>query len=470
MFLVRRHERCLDGFHAGAWRRADSRPASGTRPVGRPARHCCGCEPLERRRLLAATPVAVANESRFGIEASWAIPGSEGVGPAETETYDLAVLASGKTLVTGGALVRLGADGIRDPSFGANGGVGTPRPGGGRWGWWNAVLPLAGDKVLVGGTLIDPADASRRTPLLARYAADGSPDATFGPGSGPDAGTVYPPFVSATSSDADGGSILELAPLPDGAYLAAGFVQYDGRPGDPQDLAMWKVRADGTPDPSFGGGGLRVLDLTDGAESSSSVVVRPAGGFFAATTGGVLAFDAGGSLAGRVGDAGPAVIAPGAGGTLLTARPTEGGGDVLVHRYLADGSPDPEFGGPAGVFVDFDGQAGAPTSVLAAANGRTLVATPNRGAYRSAFDVVSPSPDGAPDAAFGYNGRITEIGWTDAPARLAAVPGGRFLFGAVDSVIGLFARSFVLDPGITVDDGGPYPTAHEGVPVPVSAQ
>jgi hypothetical protein len=78
-------------------------------------------------------------------------------------------------------------------------------------------------------------------------------------------------------------------------------------------------------------------------------------------------------------------------------------------------------------------------------------------------------PRGDPDAAFGTNGRVTELGSFQTPARLAAGPGGRVVVGAGDTVVGLFTRNFVLDPGITLDDGGPLPAADEGSALPLSA-
>jgi uncharacterized delta-60 repeat protein len=286
----------------------------------RACRHWGVCEVLERRRLMAAGPVAVAADSNFGTEAGWAFPATGDAWTA-AESYDMAVLPSGKLLVAGGNfLVRLGVDGTHDRAYGESGYARAPDLAGGRWIWWNALLPAAEGKTVVGGTVIDPADEALRLPLVGRYAAEGAADATFGTAAGAQTGIVFLPFATAASPAADGGSVLDVAALPDGSYLAAGFVRYDGRPDDPQDLALWKVRADGTPDPSFGAGGVRVHDRADGAELVSSVVVRGDGGFFAATTGGVLSFDAGGSVAATVGTPGPAVIAPGLSGTLVAAR------------------------------------------------------------------------------------------------------------------------------------------------------
>ena len=87
------------------------------------------------------------------------------------------------------------------------------------------------DSIVVGGTLIDPAATTWRTPLVARYTVDGAPG-SFGTGTGPQTGILCLPFITATSPDADGGSVLDLAPLPDGSYLAAGFVRYDDRPAE----------------------------------------------------------------------------------------------------------------------------------------------------------------------------------------------------------------------------------------------
>jgi uncharacterized delta-60 repeat protein len=450
----------------------------GTKIRPRRAASRLTCEAMEQRRLLAAAPVDVAMQSHFGVESSgYAVAGIPDVGPTAAESYDLALLPSGKALFAGGGgLSRLTDVGEHDPSFGDNGHVGSPWPGEIQYAWWNALLMTAGDHALVGGTLLYPADASRRTPVLARYADDGTPDGTFGHGSGPDRGVIYLPFTAAGPAGADaadGGSVRELAALPDGSYLAAGFVRYDDRPADPQDLALWKILPDGTPDPSFGDGGLRVHDLADGAEAVSSVIVRPDGSFYADTTGGVVSFDPTGAIAGRLGDGQPSVIAPGPGGTVVTAQATADG-NLLLQRFGPDGSVDPAFGsapagGPAGAMIDFGGQAGTPTALVVLADGRVLVAAPDHRAWTPAFGVVALNPDGSPDAAFGTDGRFTEPGSFAAPVRLGAGAPGRLILARGDTVVGLMAGSYVLDPGITLDPGGPYGPVDEGTPLLVSA-
>ena len=220
------------------------------------------CETFESRHLLAAAPVGIAFDMHYGEGGAAPLPLGLDYG------FDVAADASGRLLFAGGGgLARVTDAGVDDPAFGDNGHVASPWPGNAQFAWWNALLVTAGDKAVVGGTLLYPADASRRTPVLARYADDGIPDGTFGPGSGPDRGVVYLFFKGLESATADGGSVLDVAMLPDGSYLAAGFVRYDDRPADPQDLALWKVLPDGTPDPSFGDGGLRVHDLSDGSEA-----------------------------------------------------------------------------------------------------------------------------------------------------------------------------------------------------------
>src|SRR5215218_2912116 len=122
-------------------RRPSARPISAPACGARRASSCRTAEALEPRQLLAAAPVDVAMDSRFGTEAGYKVTGLPDVGPTSAETYDLAVLPSGKTLfAAGGGLARLTDAGVEDPTFGDSGRVASPWPGNAQFAWWNALL------------------------------------------------------------------------------------------------------------------------------------------------------------------------------------------------------------------------------------------------------------------------------------------------------------------------------------------
>ena len=182
---------------------------------------------------------------------------------------------------TGGTtLVRYSPDGRLDASFGVSGVVVTEARSAG-------ALILQPDGKLVLGAR-----------PLARFNVDGTLDTSFGVGGFTFGSTAFPlTFRTA------------MALLPDGKLVAAGG-------NFPGDVALERFSSDGSPDTSFGTGGLVVISLGEGS-APTSLLVQPDGRLVA--LGGV----------GRVGNR-----------------------HSLLVRYQPDGSLDTSFGG--GGFVRTD--------------------------------------------------------------------------------------------------------------------
>lgn len=126
------------------------------------------------------------------------------------------------------ALVRYATDGSLDPTFGNGGKVITAVSGGSDEIY--SVLVQPDGKILVGGTSLQ---ANKYYPILARYLADGSLDATFGNG-----GIVQ----------GEEGEGVKALLLPDGRILMAGRKALVSVP----DIFVWRFHADGSPDLTYG--------------------------------------------------------------------------------------------------------------------------------------------------------------------------------------------------------------------------
>jgi uncharacterized delta-60 repeat protein len=151
---------------------------------------------------------------------------------------DVAVQSDGKVVVAGTTgmepdqrvvVARYLANGTPEATFGA-GGQTLPIPGvaGG--------LALTADGIVVAGTR---REGGRDKVLVARYRLDGTLDGGFGA-----AGTVLVDFGGSTSA-------ADIVAQPDGKVVAVGTYQ-----GCKSAAALVRLRADGTLDPSFNGGGL----------------------------------------------------------------------------------------------------------------------------------------------------------------------------------------------------------------------
>jgi uncharacterized delta-60 repeat protein len=258
-----------------------------------------------------------------------------------------------------GELLRLRADGTRDPSFDVH---------------LHRALALVG--------LPDDSFVTLDFPLppvtgLTRIRPDGSRDSAF---------VTHPPTAEPSGADA-------LALDGDNA-ITAGWGQHAGRRF--VELARFLRPQGGALDPSFGSGGI--VDTTVGSGDSEAMTIArvPSGGYIAAGDASgnmlLLRYAASGALDVSFGSGGIVLGPPGVARSLAL----QSDGSILVAgtfgllRYLSDGGPDGSF---AGSSVPL-------TAVALQPDGRIVAA----GSRDGSFAVYRFLPDGSPDPSFAAAG------------------------------------------------------------------
>jgi uncharacterized delta-60 repeat protein len=305
-----------------------------------------------------------------------------------TQADDKIVLVGQDSLTKSLLVVRLLANGGFDPSFGSGGVATTPAPGG--IGSAGAVAIQTDGKIVVVGAAKGALNVDF---FVARYGADGTPDAGFGGGDGI---AIVP--IGAGEDEARavaigaGGRILVVGE----AQPTAGSVEVGVAVLDPT----------GKPDPSFSGDGVTTL-VTAAKSDRGETIAEQAGG-------GILVGDANGAGAGQ---------------------------GFTVFRLLPNGTPDPGFGTGGSVTTPITGSSSAggrirdlavlpDDRIVAAGYGFDEVG----GTSDAKFAAVRYLPEGKLDPTFGGGSGIftrqVGVGEDDAGV-VATAPGGKlFLAGS----------------------------------------
>jgi uncharacterized delta-60 repeat protein len=284
------------------------------------------------------------------------------------EYFSAVVVQTDGKIVGGGrfnsdfALVRYLANGSLDLAFGTGGLVRTDL---------GSIEEIAALILQPDGKLVAAGWTQRSTFdfALVRYNADGTPDASFGAGTG------------RVISDWGGAELaFALALQLDGKLVAAGlservFIDASGVRRVNRDFAVARYDADGALDATFGTGGLVTTEFTAGAlELAEAVFVQPDGKIIAA-------------------------------GYRLLSNDN----DFAIARYNMDGTLDATFGNGGLVTTDILGGSDEVARgivlqrdskiVVAGSTGR-LFEPPN-------FALVRYMPDGSLDTGFGQGGHVT---------------------------------------------------------------
>ncbi len=225
--------------------------------------------------------------------------------------------------------------------------------------------------------------------LVVRLLADGSLDPTFD-GDGI-VSTAFAGTIGATLTD----RCLAIAVQPDGRIIAAGASAQNG----PNNVALVRYLADGALDTTFGSGGRVVVDANASGSADNearAIVLQPDGRIV---------------IAGRA--SGPG-----------------GNPDLLVMRFLANGSADTSFNATGRVLTHI-GIEDTANAVALMADGRIVVAGsayPVGVSYRDLL-VARYLADGRLDASFNGSGLVTTpIGPGEDVARaVALMPWGRIV-------------------------------------------
>ena len=311
-------------------------------------------------------------------------------------------------------LVRLLADGRNDPTFGSGGVVRAALPAEFLT-FGNISADLAPDGRLYLATSGYPDSDTDGELLLTRYDATGRFDADFGPGTAggaPDgfalAGREVPAPLYVTGSAVGG----------DGSVVFATGRRYVAGPS-----AAARLRADGRPDPAFGGGGFASTFAAGQREFLTDATVQADGRVVV------------------VGRSEPFTFAGG-------YKPSA----AFAARFLVDGRPDPSFGTLGRVRLPELGDGfGYLTRVAPLPDGRLLVSGYGRDSDGPTAPFVARlRSDGRLDPTFADGGvRVVDLpgdGREETVILLAPLPDGTIMIGG----------------GVLVSKVRPSPTAASG--------
>ena len=251
------------------------------------------------------------------------------------------------------AITRYRADGRLDRSFG--GGTGTVTTAFGPGAAAKALVQQSDGKLVAAG--VSSGGGGRFT--LVRYNADGSPDPSFGEGTG----TVVTQFIPGLAvSDSNTGQASALVQQADGKLVAAGTSTSGLGPAVYQNrIALVRYNADGTLDPTFGAGTGIVITVIGGCTSASALVLQPDGKIVVA------------------GASGPC--------TVVSEPGTRSPDFFTLVRYNVDGTLDQSFGrlGSGAVTVPSGGGA---SGLVQQADGKLVAAGSQRLHQYDVFTVV----------------------------------------------------------------------------------
>ena len=352
-----------------------------------------------------------------------------------------------------------------DPGFGGGTGIVGSTFGGDET---DMVLQPDGRILMIGGSSSDF--------VMARFNADGTPDATFGGGDGQ------------VTTDIAGGldAAFGAALLSDGRIIVVGSARVSGN----DDFAVVRYEADGDVDTTFGTQGKVTTDFFAQRDRAFGVAVFPddsivvvgdaivgagntdfavarytAGGVLDATFGGAGTGKVNTDIADRVDIAKNVVIEEG-GSILVTGTITMGTSSSLAHtglaRYTSTGALDDSLG-PDGTLSLANLSLGEGLAVQS--DGRILVAGSASVAGDTHFAVMRLEESGSPDVSFGFGGLATAgFSTQDDYGRDVAIDSqGRILVSgqssnllttAADFAVARFLPAGGLDPGF--DDDGKF--------------
>jgi uncharacterized delta-60 repeat protein len=142
-------------------------------------------------------------------------------------------------------------------------------------------------------------------------------------------------------------------------------------------FAVVRYNPDGSLDPTFGTGGIVTTRFSSGS-------VQPTG----------LAAQADGKLVA-------------AGGVLVESSDISTNFDMVLIRYLPNGSLDPTFGRGGKVTTDFAGRDDAARAIAVATDGKLVVAGESNTGTDFDFAMARYRPNGKLDPTFGRHGKVT---------------------------------------------------------------
>ena len=283
------------------------------------------------------------------------------------------------------AVARYNADGTLDQTFGSGGKVTLDCFG--REDDGIAIAVQRDGKIVVAGltfgarssSLAAPDARDRSSLVVARFNANGTLDASFGGGRG----WLVAQFDGVASAN-------DVAIQSDGRIVVVGQgVSGRNAPtiGGGADFVVIRYNSDGSPDTSFGGGGVVFTDFAEGSDFADSVALQADG---------------------RIVVAGSSSL------------------KFALARYNSDGSLDVSFGSGGKVTNDSMAAGGNAKSVAIQSDGRIVAA----GVSGSNFALARYNPNGTLDSTFGSAGNVIgSFGGTSVGYDLAIQRDGRLILG-----------------------------------------
>lgn len=276
---------------------------------------------------------------------------------------------------------------------------------------------------------------------LARYNTNGSLDGTFGTaGNG---GKVTTDIDNANNIS------LALAIQPSDNKLVAAGCSYNGTD---DDFALVRYNVDGTPDGTFGAGGIIKTNINNSTDCIDAVAVQSDGKIVAAGYAfngsffhfALARYNANGTLDDTFGTGGKVTTDMTAFDDLARAIKIQADGKIVVAgeanadfglaRYNTNGSLDTAFDGDGKVITSinlFD----SAYDLAIQTDGKIIAAGETGDGTNSDFVVVRYETNGAPDATFDGDGiAVTPIGSADEFASSVAIQtGGKIIVGGFSS-------------------------------------
>lgn len=308
------------------------------------------------------------------------------------------------------------------------------------------ILIQPGDQKIVGGGRIDPGEPQW---LIARWNPDGSLDSTFGGGDG----LVFTNFgtgedsVSAVALQ-DDGKIVAVGDAP-GAGGRFGVARYnaDGTPdatfsGDGRTTTDFGAGYDFAWDVAIQPGDHKIvaLGLTGGSDPRFAVVRYNANGSLDTTFSG----DGKTTVNLTTGeDAGLALALQPDGKMVLAGYASGAGGQIGLARLRANGSRDTSFSGDGRLTKNLSRGEDAAWDVAIQPGDQKIVLAGRSGAGGGSFAALRYNPNGTPDASFSGDG-VTMVNITsfiDVARGMALQPDGKIvLAGTADEEFFAVAR------------------------------
>jgi uncharacterized delta-60 repeat protein len=315
----------------------------------------------------------------------------------QEEALGVAIQPDGKIVVVGYtgtpgpggpssfALARYNTDGSLDASFGSGGKIVS-----GVLGNAYAIAIQSDGKIVVAGDVPISNGADFANFALARYDANGSLDASFGPG-------------GQFTTDIGGGTntARNIVLQANGAIVVSGepFGTFNGS--DHTDIVRYDTN--GNPDTNFGVGGKLTLN---GARVGEGLALQGDGKFV---------------LVGNV----DVSVPPALPGTVT---------EFAVRRLNAAGGPDNSFGSAGAASTTISGQRDSAQAVALQSDGKILVAGRSSN-INVDFAVARFNSNGTLDTGFGGNagGKLTIdfFGFTDIAESVAVQPDGKIVLGGL---------------------------------------